>query len=213
VAFWRSAWRGRDGKSPSIAASDPAGRAAHHRPGTAPAASSGGDFGRRIPAMKTIASRPVAQIMRADFASLRPEDRLDLADQVMKLGRVRHLPVLDAEGRLVGIVSNRDLLEASLTSMLSFEPGQRRGFLHSVGVAEVMNAAVETVAPETSLGVAAGSMIRNKIGCLPVVRDDGIMIGLVTETDLLIAAYLPAGAGDAAGSDGDPGADDVSGFA
>jgi CBS domain-containing protein len=82
-----------------------------------------------------------------------------------------------------------------------------------VGVAEFMNAAVETVAPETSLGVAAGSMIRNKIGCLPVVRDEGIMIGLVSVSVLLIAAYLPAGAGDAAGSDGDPGADVVSGVA
>lgn len=163
--------------------------------------------------MKTIASRPVSQIMRAEFASLRSEDRLDLADQVMKLGRVRHLPVLDTDGRLVGIVSNRDLLEASLTSVLEFEPSQRRGFLHSVGVAEVMQADVETVAPDTPLGVAAASMIRNKIGCLPVVRDDGIMVGLVTETDLLIAAYLPAGGGDPAGPDAEPGGNDVSGIA
>ncbi len=152
--------------------------------------------------MKSSASRRIAEIMRTEFASLRPEDRLDLADQVMKLGRVRHLPVLDGDGRLVGIVSNRDLLEASLTNVLAFEASQRRGFLHSVGVAEVMKAQVETVTPDTLLGVAAASMIRNKIGCLPVVRDDGIMIGLITETDLLIAAYLPEGpSGSEAGAD------------
>ncbi len=140
--------------------------------------------------MKRIAARPIEEIMRTEFASLRPENRLDLADQVMKLGRVRHLPVLDDEGRLVGIVSNRDLLEASLTTVLSFETSERRGFLRSIGVSEVMKSEVETVGPRTPLGVAAGRMIRNKIGCLPVVRDDGTMVGLVTETDLLIAAYL-----------------------
>jgi CBS-domain-containing membrane protein len=136
-----------------------------------------------------VASRPISSIMRTEFASLRAEDRLDLADQVMKLGRVRHLPVLDAGGKLVGIVSNRDLLEASLTSVLAFEPSQRRGFLRSVDVAEVMTREVETVGPETPLGVAASRMIRHKIGCLPVVREDGVAVGLVTETDLLMAAY------------------------
>jgi len=154
--------------------------------------------------MKTIAARPIETIMRTEFASLRPEDRLDLADQVMKLGRVRHLPVLDGDGRVVGIVSNRDLLEASLTSVLSFESSERRGFLRSIGVSEVMTADVETVGPLTPLVVAAGRLIRNKIGCLPVVREDGTMIGLVTETDLLIAAYLPDSDPEASDAEADP---------
>lgn len=139
-----------------------------------------------------VAARPVSDIMREEFASLREDDRLDLADQVMKLGRVRHLPVLAPDGRLVGIVSSRDLLEASLTTVLSFDAAARRSFLHSVAVAEVMRREVETVDPTTPLGVAASRMIRHKIGCLPVVRPDGVMVGLVTETDLMIAAYLPA---------------------
>lgn len=149
--------------------------------------------------MTSIAMRPIETIMRTEFASLRPDDRLDLADQVMKLGRVRHLPVLDPGGRLIGIVSNRDLLEASLTSVLSFETTERRGFLRSIGVSEVMKSEVVTVELGTPLGVAAGRMIRNKIGCLPVIREDGTMVGLVTETDLLIAAYLSDAEGDDAG--------------
>jgi CBS-domain-containing membrane protein len=127
--------------------------------------------------------------MRSEFASLRAGDRLDLADQVMALGRVRHLPVLDAAGHVVGIVSNRDLLEASLTSVLAFEPEQRRTFLHSVSVDEVMTRHVETVAPDTPLGVAANRLVGHKIGCLPVVDPEGVMVGIVTETDLLAAAY------------------------
>jgi len=146
-----------------------------------------------------VAQRPVSEIMRREFASLREDDRLDLADQVMKLGRVRHLPVLAADGRVVGIVSNRDLLEASLTTVLAFDPVARRGFLHSIAISEVMTRSVETAAPTTPLGVAASQMIRNKVGCLPVVRPDGTMIGLVTETDLLVAAYLPEPAEPAEG--------------
>jgi CBS domain-containing protein len=141
--------------------------------------------------MSNMATRPVSEIMRREFASLREDDRLDLADQVMKLGRVRHLPVLAADGRLVGIVSSRDLLEASLTTVLAFDPAARRGFLHSVAVSEVMRREVETAEESTPLGVAASRLIRHKIGCLPVVRPDGVMVGLLTETDLLIAAYLP----------------------
>jgi CBS-domain-containing membrane protein len=135
------------------------------------------------------ASERVESLMRREFASLREGDRLDFADQVMRLGRVRHLPVLAPDGRVAGIVSNRDLLEASLTSVLKFGDAERRSFLHAVDVAEVMVRDVATVTPETSLADAARSLIERKIGCLPVVDATGVMIGLVTETDLLAAAY------------------------
>ena len=135
------------------------------------------------------AARHVAEVMRTEFTALRAGDRLDLVEQVMKLGRVRHLPVLDATGRVLGIVSNRDLLEASLTNVLAFEPDQRRSFLHSVAVDEVMTRDVETVAPDETLASAAHRMVGHKIGCLPVVGPDGAMLGLITETDLLAAAF------------------------
>ncbi|MBS1104741.1 MAG: domain containing rane protein [Deltaproteobacteria bacterium] len=137
-----------------------------------------------------LASIPVSRIMRTEFASLRETDHLDLADQIMKLGRVRHLPVLDPDGRIIGIVSNRDLLEASLTNVLDFEREQRQGFLRSVDVAEVMTREVETIAPDAPLAAAASRLVAHRIGCLPIVRDDRVMVGLVTETDLLAAAFL-----------------------
>ena len=145
------------------------------------------------------AERTVASVMRREFASLCEDDHLDLADSVMELGRVRHLPVIDAAGRVVGIVSNRDLLEASLTSVLALEPAQRRAFLHSVRVAEVMTRHVETIAPDALLVSAANRMLSHRIGCLPVVDASGSMIGLLTESDLLAVAYgaRSAGAGDA----------------
>jgi CBS domain-containing protein len=126
--------------------------------------------------------------MRRHFVTLAPGDRLDLADDVMKLGRIRHMPVLDGE-RLVGVVSQRDLLAASLSKALDFEVKERRVFLKSVAVGEVMTRDPVTVSPETSAGEAARLLVRRKIGCLPVVDAKGVMVGLVTETDLLRTAY------------------------
>src|SRR5262245_8467352 len=75
--------------------------------------------------------------MQREFASVRSDERLDFVDDVMSLGRVRHLPVVDG-GRLVGVVTQRDLLAASLSRALDFDNQERRTFLRSVDVGEVM---------------------------------------------------------------------------
>jgi CBS domain-containing protein len=131
---------------------------------------------------------PVERIMQREFASVRSDERLDFVDDVMALGRVRHMPVVD-DGNLVGIVSQRDLLAASLSKVLDFDVKERRTFLRSVDVREVMAGRPITVAPGASLAEAAALLLRHKIGCLPVVGPGGKAVGLVTETDLLRAAY------------------------
>ena len=134
------------------------------------------------------ATQSVERIMAHEFLSVGSDERLDFVDDVMGLGRIRHLPVVD-EGRLVGVVSQRDLLAASLSRVLDFDGSQRRTFLRSVGVAEVMARNPITVSPSTPLRDAARLILRHKIGCLPVVDEDGRCIGLVTETDLLRGVY------------------------
>jgi len=126
--------------------------------------------------------------MRTEFASVGSKERLDLADDVMKLGRIRHLPVLDGS-RLVGVVSQRDLLAAGLSRALDFDGGQRRSFMRSVEVAEVMAVRPVTVRPDTAIREAAHLMVERRIGCLPVVDEAGGAVGLVTETDLLRVLY------------------------
>jgi CBS domain-containing protein len=135
--------------------------------------------------------RPVSDIMQRELVTLAPQETLDLTHDLMSLGRVRHLPVLE-EGRLVGMVSQRDLLEASLSKTLDFDAGSRRAFLRSVQVSEVMAREVATIGPDTPLDEAARTLVGRKIGCLPVVDPDGALLGLVTDTDLLAVAYLAA---------------------
>jgi CBS domain-containing protein len=133
--------------------------------------------------------RRVSEIMRTEVATLAPQERLDLADDIMKLGRVRHMPVLE-DGRLVGLVSQRDLLAASLTGVLDFDKRERRTFMRSVKVSEVMSHGPIGVEPEATLREAAELLVHHRIGCLPVLNSDGTLVGLVTETDLLRAGFL-----------------------
>jgi CBS domain-containing protein len=134
------------------------------------------------------AETPVEDVMQRDYASVRSDERLDFVDDVMSLGRVRHLPVIDGSQR-VGVVTQRDLLAASLSRALDFDAQERRAFLRSVYAGEVMAKKPITVGPAASLTQAAQLMLRHKIGCLPVVGATGEALGLVTETDLLRAAY------------------------
>ncbi len=131
---------------------------------------------------------PVSEVMQSEFMHVSPKDGLDFIEEIMGLGRVRHFPVLD-EGKLVGIVSHRDLLAASLTRVLDFEGPHRRSFLRSVQVSEVMTEDVRTVSEDTPLGEVARAMLRWKIGCIVVVDDAGRPRGIVTESDLLDRAY------------------------
>jgi CBS domain-containing protein/ribosome-associated translation inhibitor RaiA len=132
-------------------------------------------------------NRPVSELMEREVATLQRSDRLDLADDIMRLGRIRHLPVLEGD-RLVGILSNRDLLAASLTRAMDFEPSHRRAFMRSVEVKEVMTQDVYTLGPNASVEEAGRQMLRRQIGCIPVVKSRGELLGLITETGLLKAA-------------------------
>jgi CBS domain-containing protein len=145
--------------------------------------------------------RPVSEIMQREVATLRAEDQLTVADDIMRLGQVRHMPVLAGE-KLVGLVSNRDLLAASLTSALEFGARERRAFLRSVQVREVMTKDVVHIGPDMPIAKAARILIERRFGCLPVVKGDDQLVGLVTETDLLRAAYLDDDGTVAVGQEG-----------
>ena len=131
----------------------------------------------------------VQDVMQSEVVTLQRCDRLDLAEDVMRLGSIRHMPVL-ASGRVVGVVSNRDLLAAGLSRALDFEADQRRTFLRSVEVSEMMSKRVVTIGPGALLVEAAERMVMERIGCLPVVKPDGAFVGIVTETDLIRAAWI-----------------------
>ena len=103
--------------------------------------------------------------------------------RVMRERQVRRLPVLNDAGRLMGIVSEKDLLYASPSPATSLSIYEMHYVLSRLKVSEVMTAEVITVAPDTLLEEAATIMVDNKIGGLPVVQD-GKLVGIITETDV-----------------------------
>jgi CBS domain-containing protein len=125
----------------------------------------------------------VKELMTADVVTIGRNDELSVADDIMKMKRVRHLPVLE-EGRLVGVLSQRDLFLAALSTAMGFGQKASQEFLKTVPVKEVMTGELITVAPSDDVTAAAHLMIDHKIGCLPVV-DDGKLVGLLTESDFV----------------------------
>lgn len=125
----------------------------------------------------------VNDIMTREIKTLGRNDTLDIARDVMAFGRIRHLPVLD-DGKVVGVVSQRDLFSAGLVAALGYGSRTQTTLLKTVSVKEVMSEPPITVSPEVRVTKAARLMMEKKIGCLPVVEGE-TLVGLVTETDLL----------------------------
>ena len=125
----------------------------------------------------------VRDVMRRKIVTISASERLSTVEDIMTLGHVRHMPVVQS-GRLLGVVSERDLLRASLSTLAGHEDEDRRAFLHVVEIAQVMSSPAIVIGPEASIEEAARIMAEEKIGCLPVVDQD-ILVGMLTETDVL----------------------------
>lgn len=120
----------------------------------------------------------VADLMTRQLRCLRETDSLATAVAAMQELFIRHVPVVDAEGHLAGLVTQRDLL------ILEHRKDS------STPLRDIMHSDVITVSSDTPLRAAAETMIYNKFGCLPVV-DAGKLVGIITETDFLKLAIFP----------------------
>jgi acetoin utilization protein AcuB len=108
---------------------------------------------------------------------------VDKALELMREERVRRFPVVDKHGHMVGIVSEKDLLYASPSPATSLSIYEIPYLLSKIKMRDLMEREVITVTEDTTLEEAARIMADNKIGGLPVMRDDKL-VGIITETDL-----------------------------
>ena len=117
----------------------------------------------------------VRNIMTKDVVTLSLDADLHEAGSLMKEFDIRHLPVVE-DGRLIGLVTENDVRGAMFPAMIE-----------EISVKDLMIADPVTVDPETMLEDAARMIYRNKIGCLPVVDEDRMLLGIVTVADMLAA--------------------------
>ena len=118
----------------------------------------------------------VSDLMTTALVTVKEAEPIGLADTAMKLGQLRHVPVVDGHGHLVGILSARDVLAAL---------ARGKG---SAPAAEHMTRRVISVGPDTPAAEALDLLVENRFGALPVVGEEGELIGIVTETDFLLAS-------------------------
>ena len=119
----------------------------------------------------------VKDVMNTDPYLLYEEDTILSASKFMKQERIRNLPVVDKEKKLVGLITLREII-----STFSTNPDK-------ISVRDAMIKLITSVNPDISLQSAIEIMILNKYGCLPVVDENKKLIGMLTEADLLKTLY------------------------
>jgi CBS domain-containing membrane protein len=126
----------------------------------------------------------VRDLMTPNPYTLAPRDTLAALYDLMDTYRVRHVPIVDRDGELVGLLTHTDLAMTTLGSLSDMPLNMERELLQRRRIREVMVTEVETVDPDTRLAEAAQTLFDNKIGCLPVVEGNRL-VGILTESDFV----------------------------
>lgn len=129
----------------------------------------------------------VKDYMQTSIITVSPEDLVSTAAQHMRGHNVRHLPVVTEGNALAGVVTNRDIRQASASDEPHMAEYELVYLLDKMTVKEIMTSQVHTVQGETSVAEAGRLLLEHRFGCLPVVRDDNTLAGIITVADLLRA--------------------------
>ncbi len=139
----------------------------------------------------------ITEYMTSDPITVAPDLLLPDARRLLNEYQIRHLPVIDAEQRLIGIVSDRDLRSAYPSSVksrsekiLAFEQVEK------TAVADIMTTTCSTLGPEASLDDALAIFDADKVGGIPVVSEAGVVLGLFSLLDLTAAYHKLFGVGE-----------------
>jgi len=110
----------------------------------------------------------------------------------MKWHRIRHIPVIDDNRRLVGLVTHRDLLRGAISCFANPHPDHQKNLNAHIPVRDLMRSHVVTASPDMPLEMAAELIAKEKVGCLPVI-ENGKLVGIVTEVDFVALVQAALG--------------------
>ena len=136
----------------------------------------------------------VQDFMTRSPVTISPDALVEGAAGMMRTRKLRHLPVTDRVGRLIGIVTDRDLRQVIFDPAIQARLERAADALKTLSVRDVMTWGVVTVRPETAMRDAAWLMREQRVGALPVIRG-GRLVGILTERDVLRAFEETLGIG------------------
>lgn len=134
----------------------------------------------------------VAQIMTTELLFVRPSDSMEVVGEIFQMNNIHHLPVVEEGGRVVGMLSQVDyhkILHGFTLFKTEKSEEYNKAILRSLLVKEVMTKQVAKLNPDDSLMVAAGYFRENLFHAIPVVDNEGILVGIVSTYDMLSYAY------------------------
>jgi acetoin utilization protein AcuB len=126
----------------------------------------------------------VQEYMTKDPVTLHESDRLREAVELVMVRRIRHIPILDAEERLVGIVTDRDVKRTLPSPLSAAAREEYEAVLETTALSQVMTREPVTTEPDTRIAAAVEILVDSRIGGLPVLQD-GRLVGVFTEKDAL----------------------------
>ncbi len=127
-------------------------------------------------------NEPISTIMKTKLITVKPEDSLDVVRAIFLSRNIHHLPVVDNDYQLVGIITSHDTYRLNL----KFED------YHKLTVGEVMVRKIAKLSPEEKIGVAAELFLLNKFHATPIVDATNKLVGLVTDFDILRYSFKKA---------------------
>ncbi len=128
----------------------------------------------------------IAEVMNTELFTLTADSSVAAARQLMAEHHIRHIPIVAEGNRLVGLVSQRDVLAAADSSLV-VSPQENSTEEAHIEVSSIMSVSVNTIGETASLRGAALYLQKQKIGCLPVVRGE-TLVGIITDSDFVSVA-------------------------
>ena len=137
---------------------------------------------------------PVKNWMTTDVVSVGPDTSLLKVGKLMKDHHIRRIPVVDEQGQVIGIISDRDVRDASPSKATTLDMYEMHYLLAELKAKNIMTAKPITVKPTDTVEQAALVMLDNKVGGLPVVDDAGKLVGIISDHDVFKAMVDITGA-------------------
>lgn len=126
----------------------------------------------------------IANWMTKDVVSLTPERSMMKAAKLMKDKHISCLPIVDEENRIVGIISDRDIKDASPSKATTLDMHELYYLLSDIKVGDIMTRKPVTIKVTETVEKAAVLMLEGRFGSLPVLDEDGTLAGIITDTDV-----------------------------